>query len=254
MGKIQSVERALKIMEILAEYPDGLGVTELSLKLDVAKSTAHRLLNTLLTYNYISKDVKSDNYILGTQILLIANQVLENLSIVEIAKNEINKLSSITNETVHLCLFDKDEVVYIDKVESNQTIRMHSRIGTRSLMHCTGVGKAILAFLDKEEAEAILLRKGMKAFTDQTITTLDQMWKELEEISKRGFALDNIENEEGIRCVAAPIFDHNKKPIAAISISGPSTRVTFDKAYNELSTFVMETAKSISYELGSKRP
>lgn len=253
MGKIQSVERALKILEILAEYPDGVGVTELSLKLDVAKSTAHRLLNTLLNQHYVSKDVRSDNYVLGTQILLIANQALENLSIVEIAKDEINKLSELTNETVHLCLFDKDEVVYIDKVESNQTIRMHSRIGTRSLMHCTGVGKAILAFLKKEEVKDILSRKGMPAFTDKTITTFDEMWKELEEISTNGFALDDIENEDGIRCVAAPIFDHNKVPIAAISISSPSTRVSFDKAYNEFSKLVMQSATAISYELGSKR-
>lgn len=253
MGKIQSVERALKILEILAEHPEGVGVTELSLKLDVAKSTAHRLLNTLLNQHYVSKDVRSDNYILGTQILLIANQVLENLSIVEIAKDEINKLSELTNETVHLCLFDKDEVVYIDKVESNQTIRMHSRIGTRSLMHCTGVGKAILAFLNKDEVENILRRKGMPAFTDKTITSLNEMWVELEKISKNGFALDNIENEDGIRCVAAPIFDHNKAPIAAISISSPSTRVSYDKAYNEFSKLVIESATAISYELGLKK-
>lgn len=252
MGKIQSVERALKILEILADYPDGVGVTELSLKLDVAKSTAHRLLNTLSDHHYVSKDTKTDSYVLGTQILLIANQVQENLSIVEIAKDEIINLSLLTNETVHLCLFDKDEIVYIDKVESNQTIRMHSRIGTRSLMHCTGVGKSILAFLDKEEVEAILSRKGMIVRTNNTISNLEDMWVELERISKNGFAIDNIENEEGIRCVAAPIFDHNKRPIAALSISSPSTRVTYDKAYNEFSNYVMQAARSISQQLGSK--
>ncbi|MEI3605191.1 IclR family transcriptional regulator [Pseudogracilibacillus sp. SE30717A] len=253
MGKIQSVERALKILEILAEYPDGVGVTEFSLKLNVAKSTAHRLLNTLLSQHYVAKDERTDNYILGTQILFIANQALENMSIVEIAKAEINKLSDLTNETVHLCLFDKDEVVYIDKVESNQTIRMYSRVGKRSLMHCTGVGKAILAFLKKEEVKEILSRKGMPEFTKKTITTLDEMWQELEKISKDGFALDDIEHEEGIRCVAAPIFDHNKKPIAAISISAPSTRVSFEKATNELSKLVKQSAAAISYDLGSKR-
>lgn len=252
MGKIQSVERALKILEILAEYPEGVGVTELSLKLDVAKSTAHRLLNTLLEQHYVSKDTKTDSYVLGTQILLIANQVQENLSIVEISKAEIHNLSELTNETVHLCLFDKDEIVYIDKVESNQTIRMHSRIGTRSLMHCTGVGKAILAYLDKDEVEDILSRKGMQAKTNNTISNLEDMRIELKKISENGFAIDNIENEEGIRCVAAPIFNHNKKPIAALSISSPSARVTYDKAYKEFSHYVMQSAKSISQQLGSK--
>src|SRR5690625_622281 len=135
-------------MEILTEYPSGIGVTDLSRKLDVAKSTAHRLLTTLLERNFVMKDPITENYKLGTQILYLSNFVLEHNNIRDLSKKTLNHLAKTSKETVHLCIYDKGEVVYIDKVDGNQTIRMHSRIGKRGLMHSTGVGKAMLAYMN----------------------------------------------------------------------------------------------------------
>jgi len=251
MGRIKSVERALEVLEILTNNPHGLGVTELSLKLDIAKSTSHRLLNTLSAYNYVSKDEQTDNYFIGTRVLYIANELLENLNLVNLAKDKINQLSETSNETVHLCLFDSDEVVYIDKVDSNKSIRMHSKIGKRSPMHSTGVGKAILAFLPNEEPKKILQTKNMNKFTENTITSISQMMIELEDINKKGYAIDDIENEEGVRCVAAPIFNHINKPVAAISISGPSNRITLERIQSNLGKDIIDTANFISKKLGN---
>jgi IclR family transcriptional regulator, KDG regulon repressor len=251
MSKVQSVERALDILNILTQYPNGIGVTELSHKLDVAKSTTHRLLYTLLKQNFVMKDTLTDKYKLGTQILYISNFVLENFNIRDIAKKKIEELSRLTNEAVHLCVHDHTEVVYADKVESNQTIRMHSRVGKRALMHCTGVGKAILAFLGEKDVEDILLSKGMEAYTKNTITDIEHMKKELKTIRKNGYSIDNVENEEGIRCIAAPIFDHNQVPIAAISVSGPESRITMERINNELIELIKRTSHEISKELGA---
>ena len=251
MAQVQSVGRALEILNILTQYSHGVGVTELSNRLDVAKSTTHRLLHTLMKYNFVSQDPVTENYKLGTQILYISNFILENLNIRDIAKARIEALSRVTNETVHLCIHENGEVVYVDKVESNQTIRMHSRIGKRGLMHCTAVGKSILAYLDDNEVIQILLSKGMEAHTPNTITDAEQMKKELEIIRKNGYALDNIENEAGIRCIGAPIFDHYQKPIAAISISGPESRITLERIENELIELITSTAYQISRQLGA---
>lgn len=251
MSKVQSVDRALEILEILSQEPRGLGVTALSHRLDVAKSTTHRLLNTLLNRNFVMKD-ENDYYKLGTQVLFLSNYVIENFNIIDIAKSKIKELSDKTNETIHLVFYDNNEVVYIDKAEPEQTIRMHSRIGKRGLMHCTGVGKAILAFMNEEEAERVLKEKGMKAHTPNTITDLELMKVELQKIRSKGFSIDNVENEEGIRCIASPIFDHHQNPIAAISISGPESRVTLERIDKELIDLIKNTAKKISLELGSK--
>nr|WP_309100011.1 IclR family transcriptional regulator [Fredinandcohnia onubensis] len=252
MAQVQSVGRALEILNILTQHPHGIGVTELSNRLDVAKSTTHRLLHTLLDFNFVTQDPVTEKYKLGTQILYISNYILENINIRDVAKAKIEELSRVTNETVHLCIHDNGEVVYVDKVESKRALRMHSRIGKRGLMHCTGVGKSILAYLDEKEVERILLSKGMEAYTSNTITSLEHMKRELETIRKNGYSLDNIENEDGIRCIAAPIFDHEQNPVAAISISGPESRVTMKRIENELIEIITLTARRISRQLGAK--
>lgn len=252
MEKIKSVDRALEILEILTSYPSGIGVTELSNKLNVAKSTTHRLLTTLQYRNFVMKDPITDNYKLGTQILYLSNFILEHNNIRDISKEFLREIADITNETVHLCTYDNGEVVYIDKVEGNHTIRMHSRIGKRGLMHSTGVGKAILAYMDEHKIKDILKEKGMESFTPNTITNQEDLFVELSKIRDKGYAIDNIENELGIRCVAAPIFNYNMSPVAAISISGPENRITHERIENELKDIVKNAAKEISNKLGAR--
>ncbi|WP_017186160.1 IclR family transcriptional regulator [Alkalibacillus haloalkaliphilus] len=249
--KIKSVERSLELLDVLAKHPNGLGVTELANKLDVAKSTVHRMLTTLQEKQFVNQNPNNEYYTLGTHILYLSNFVLENFNIRDLARNRIEELSETTGEAIHLCILDEHEIVYIDKVESNQTIRMHSRIGKRAPVHSTGVGKAMLSHLSKAHVEDILARTEMIAFTQNTITTASDMMDELVKIKEQGYSIDNIENEEGIRCVAAPVLNYNAEPIAAISVSGPVSRITVDRVHNELSKLVLEASNDISKKLGA---
>src|SRR5690625_4689828 len=148
---VQSVDRALRILEILKDERDGLGVTELSTHLEVSKSTVHRLLMSLLKKNFVKKDKNSGKYILGLKLIELGQIVSENIDIRKLAYPYLVQLVEILDETVHLASRDNNKIVYIDKIESSSSIQMYSKIGKRVPLHCTGIGKAILAFLPEEE-------------------------------------------------------------------------------------------------------
>ena len=152
MSNVQSLERALTILNKLSEYPDGIQITRLSEQIGLTKGTLHRLLATLSNMNYVTKDEETDKYKLGLQVLFLSRNLLNNTDVVTVSKPFLEKLSQEVNETVHLCTEDRGEVVYIDKIESSQTVRMYSRIGSRAPMYCTGVGKILLSGMTQEEA------------------------------------------------------------------------------------------------------
>ncbi|WHX40352.1 IclR family transcriptional regulator [Mesobacillus sp. AQ2] len=246
---IQSVSRALHILEILKDYPKGLGVTELAQKLDVAKSTVHRLLMSLEEYDYVQKLGKDSVYRLGLKFIEMNEVVVENLNIVEVARPLIEGLSKSTGEIVHLVMLDNNEIIYIDKVENNSAIRIYSQVGRRGPLHCTGVGKSILAFLSEQEVDRLLSGYTMKRFTENTLTTIEELKTELKSIRENQFSYDNEEHEKGIRCVAAPIFDHRQRPQFAISVTGPLTRMS-DEQLEEIIPKMKETAAEISRRMG----
>ncbi len=250
MAQVQSVERTLSILELLAEHPEGLGITELSRKMELAKSTAHRLLSTLVNRGYVEQKEENGDYRLGIQCLVIASSLLNNLDIRSVAKEALHTLARSSGEVVHLCMQDQYEVVYIDKVESEQTLRMYSQIGRRAFMHCTGVGKALLSGISKEEVDKMIEEKGLPKFTENTITDKEALFKELKLIREIGYAVDEQEHEKGIRCIAAPVFDHNGKAVAAISIAGPAERVTEDRVKEELAKEIVDQSLAISKQLG----
>ncbi|MGD6943194.1 IclR family transcriptional regulator [Cytobacillus gottheilii] len=250
MANVQSLERALTLLNVLSEYPNGIQITRLAEQVGLSKSTVHRLLSTLIDMNYVSKDTETDKYKIGFQIIYISRNVLNNIELIPISKPFLKKLSSDVNETIHLCMEDKGEVVYIDKIESNQTIRMYSRIGSRAPMYCTGVGKVLLSGKDQEQFEEIAAKTDFITRTENTIRSRDELKREVETIRAQGYALDNIENEEGIRCIAAPIYDYTGKIIASFSISGPSSRITMERIDDELQNKIQETARNISKQLG----
>lgn len=249
-NSVQSLYRAMLLLEELASHQDGCGVTYLSNLTGLHKSTVHRLLNTMLSRGYVEKNSETDKYSLGMKILYLGSAILDRMDIRKIAKPLLEGLCSRTDEVVHLSILDNGEAVYIDKVESpNKSIRMYSQIGKRVPLHCTGVGKILLAWLPDREVEYILDKQGMEAYTPNTITDIDAMKEHLKLIRKIGYAFDEIEHEEGIRCVAAPIYDINGKVIASVSVSGPVLHVTKERM-PELTEEVIKTAKSISYQLG----
>ncbi|WP_366924349.1 IclR family transcriptional regulator [Metallumcola ferriviriculae] len=246
---IKSIDKALDVLEILADEKRPIGVTELSKLLVVNKSTLHGTLNTLLNRGYVEQDSESGKYLLGISILGIANAALQNLDLRNKAKPVLKKLSDRHNETVHMVVLRQGEVVYIEKQESVQSIRIHTEIGTRLPAHCTGVGKVLLAWMEPEERKKIFRSYGFPKFTLNTITDEETMERHLAEVRSKGHAIDNEEIEEGLRCVAAPIRDYSGKVIAGISIAGPSLRMPLTKL-EEMSDSVTEAALEISQSLG----
>jgi len=250
---VQSVYRALKLLEYVCTSDDhrGVSLSELSERIGLSKPSVYRLLNTLQAFHFVSKEPETGLYRPGPGLIELAQKGLERFEIRSIALPYLEDLQKKTNETVHLAILDSGEVVYLEKRESTQTIRMYSAVGRRAPAHCTGLGKAILAFLPKDERRRILKEKGLKAYTSKTITSLFEFEAECERIRERGFAFDLGEHEKEIRCVAAPIFDHRGYPVAALSVAVPAFRTDIDQL-KIMGKEVWLTAVRISANLGYK--
>jgi len=246
---VQSLDRALDILEKIVYADKAIGITELSNSLGLHKSTVYRLLATLAYRGYVQQDYENPRYKVGIKLLEIGNIALDRLEIRKEIRPLLEELMTLSGETVHLGILDKGEVVYIDKVESPQTIRMYSSIGKRAPVHCTGLGKALIAFLPPAEINNIIQQKGLKGYTSNTITDKEEFLKHLYEIRLKGYSMDNIEHEEGIRCVAGPIFDHRGEVVAAVSIASPVMRVTEEKV-QEYIKLIKEYTKRMSSVLG----
>ncbi|KAB2490057.1 IclR family transcriptional regulator [Priestia endophytica] len=250
MPNVQSVERALTILNKLSEYPEGIQITRLAEQVGLTKSTLHRLLATLSNLNYVVKDEETDKYKLGLQVLFLSRNLLNDSSIVNVARPYLRKLGQEVNETIHLCIEDNGEVLYIDKIESNQAVQMYSRIGSRAPVYCTGVGKVLLSDMNEERINEILAHTEFIPKTPTTITSKEALLAEIKQVNKQGYALDNAENEAVIRCIAAPIYDHTGHIVASFSISGPSNRVTEEAIQSNLIDKVKQYTKDISKSLG----
>jgi IclR family KDG regulon transcriptional repressor len=228
-SSVQAVDRALLIIDFLKEDVSGLGITELAKRLDLAKSTVHRLLTSLRNKGYVKQDPVSMKYHLGLRFIELGSLVSQSLEIRKIAAPYMKQLVEETGETSHLVTLEDGEIIYIEKIESPYTMRMYSLIGKRAPVHCTGAGKAILAYVDEEKTAQIIKEKGLNKFTETTIVTWDHLMTELKETRERGYSIDNEEHEAGIRCVAAAIFNHHGEMVAGLSIAGPTMRMTPEK-------------------------
>jgi IclR family transcriptional regulator, KDG regulon repressor len=249
---VKSVSRALHIIDIVSSEKDGLGVTEIAKQMDINKSSVYRILSTLVQYGYIEQDKETERYKLGYKFLDISSKLLESIDLRREAKPYLRELEKETNEVIHLVVYDQGEVIYIEKLEGTETLRMHSKVGKRAPMHCTGVGKAILAHLPLNVVLEIIERKGLPKHTDFTITDRDALLKELEKVKQKGYALDLEENEYGIRCIAVPIFDYSGNVVAAVSISGPTIRMT-DERIEKLQERIRHIGRQISERLGYRQ-
>ncbi|MBX6353873.1 MAG: IclR family transcriptional regulator [Thermoflavifilum sp.] len=246
---VKSVEKACLLLEVVSDYPEGISVTELAEQVGMYKSTAHRLLNTLMRRGFIEQDRRTGRYKLGYTLLDLGMKLLSSIDLRREALPFLRELAIESNEVVHLALLDQGEMVYIEKVESSNTVRMHSRVGKRVPAHATGLGKVILAYLPRAETLALLDRYGLSPLTDRTITDRQAFLQCLEEVRRLGYAVDVEENEIGICCVAAPIFDHTGRVVAACSVSGPSLRMTPERM-EALRPLVKAAGLRISERLG----
>ncbi|GAA2878564.1 IclR family transcriptional regulator [Streptosporangium fragile] len=249
-----SLRRALAVLEYVRDHAGaghGLSLTRLAEALGLSKSTVLRLTAPLVESRLLERDRRTGAYRLGNGALHLGQAYLATLDLRTVSAEESHRLMSEVRETVHLVVYDPPDVVYIDKVENETNVRMASRIGSRAPLYCTAVGKAILAWQPDEDVEKAVAA-GMPPITRHTITDAARLRAELSRIRQRGYAVDDRENEPEVRCVAAPIFNHNDAAFSAISVSGLTSRITAARV-RDLGPLVAETALRISRKLGSTR-
>lgn len=250
LGKVQSLDKALNIMKLLAEKGQDMKLTEISDELDINKSTLHGLMSTLKFHGFVDQDEETQKYKLGIYLIQLGERAARSLDIIKLTSPTIDAVSKKLQETVHIGRLDGRDVIYVNKKESEQSMRIYTTIGTRNPAHCTGVGKAIMAYIEDENFYNNIPDK-LESITAKTITSKKKLFKEFQEIRERGYALDDEENNVGLTCVAAPIFDHTGKVRYGISVSGPTIRMTENKIKETIQE-VKDAALEISRKLGYK--
>ncbi len=245
----QVLDRTFQIFDILADGSAGHGVTELAEKLNLHKSTAHRLIMVLESSRYVERDASTGKYRLGSRILELGLSALSKLDVYEIARPFLRELVNETGETAHIGVLRDGEVVSIVNVESTQAIRTPSTVGTRHPAHSSSLGKVILAFSEPGEVDKFLIGRTLEAFTRNTITSPAYFIHEIETIRRNGYAIDDEEREEGLRCIGAPVRSSSGEVIASVSVSGPIFRMTRDRI-EPFAKAVVVTAEKISASLG----
>ncbi|PYN81804.1 MAG: IclR family transcriptional regulator [Candidatus Rokuibacteriota bacterium] len=245
---LRSVNNALAVLESFSVERPELGVTELSQALGLGKSTVHRLLTSLAARGYVRKNPQTERYCLGFKAFEVGSLAAGRGAIREIVAPFLRSLMLASKETVHLGVLDEGDVVYIDKIESDQPLQMYSRIGRRAPLHCTALGKALLAWEPKESVERFLRRR-LRAYTPSTRTDPDLLRQELAKIRASRHALDEEEFAVGLKCVAAPLFDHTRRAVASLGIAGPAVRLS-DERLPRLTSLVREAAGGASRALG----
>ncbi len=248
--KNSSIEKAFAILSVFSQNGGRfeLGVGEISKVLKMHKSTVHRFLRSMEKVGVIERNNETGKYRLGLKLYELGNSVSLKKIMVDRARKYLEDLHWYLNETVHFATLKNGEVVYLDKIIADRNFVIISEVGKRLPAHCTGLGKAMLAFLSESDVKRIIKEKGLKKFTKNTITNKKDLFEELKKIRECGYAIDNEEIEDGLRCIAAPIFNGDGEVIAAVSISGPSSRIN-ETTYEEYSKHVIKTARLISEEL-----
>jgi IclR family KDG regulon transcriptional repressor len=250
---VQAIARASVILDALGRHPRGISVRDLSATVHLPKGTTHRLLASLAHDGFVRQDAVTRDYFLGFKLVELGNLLIDQLDFRSVARPFLLDLADTTGETVHMVVLDQNEVVYIDKVDfaaKPRGLGMVSRIGLRIPAHSCAVGKIFLAQFSQDMLTAFIEEKGLAGRTENTITEPQKLEQHLALVRKHGYAVDDEENEKGIRCVAAPVLNEKGQVVAAISISGPTIRISRKMAQETLRQQVMQTAFEISRQLG----
>ena len=253
---VQTIERVSLILEMVGQNPQGMSIRDLSAGLKLPKGTIHRLLSSLSYFGYIRQDPETKSYFLGLKLMELNAQLGNQLDFRKVAEPILRDLAEKTKQTAHMVILDRDEVVYVEKIETEQPaggLKMASRVGSRNPVHSSAVGKMLLSYFPEEVVEVFLREKGLPRRTANTITDPQAVSGASEDRPKPGlFAIDDEENEQGIRCLGAPIFDGRGRPVAAISVSGPVFQMTKKFVQDVVKKEVMAAAAEISERLGFK--
>jgi DNA-binding IclR family transcriptional regulator len=246
---VPALERALSALEVLASSRHGLTLPELSAALKVPKSSAHSLLLTLERRGYLHRNAKTNRYLFGLQLFSLANMALAGIELREKAAPFLRALTGRSRLTAHLAVLDHHEAVLIDKAEPPGVFKLATWLGKRMELHCTSLGKAMLAYFTEEELEQVVRQRGMPRHNDNTIASAKRLRDELAKVRRNGYAIDDEEDEIGYRCIGAPIFDRAGKVIGSVSVSGSLEQVP-PEMLPKIAEQVKQCGGSISAILG----
>lgn len=246
---VPSIDRALAVMELLAQSKVGFSISEISRKLKLPKSSVHLLVGTLERRGYLQRNALSGKYSFGLKLISLSRAALESLDLREEAKPFLQALMRRTALTVHMAMLERNEAVIIEKVECPGLLRLATWVGRRLDVNCSAVGKALIAFLSEEDFDQQFKDKVLARNNENTIVSISKLKRELERVRKLGFSFEDEEGEIGFRCIGAPIFDFTNKVVAAISVAGTTAQIEAEKV-PELARIVKDTAAHISSRLG----
>ncbi|WP_318587446.1 DNA-binding transcriptional regulator KdgR [Enterobacter hormaechei] len=246
---VSSVLKVFGILQALGEERE-IGITELSQRVMMSKSTVYRFLQTMKSLGYVAQEGESEKYSLTLKLFELGGaRALQNVDLIRSADIQMRELSRLTKETIHLGALDEDSIVYIHKIDSMYNLRMYSRIGRRNPLYSTAIGKVLLAWRDREEVKQILDGVEYKRSTDRTITSTDELLSVLDNVREQGYGEDNEEQEEGLRCIGVPVFDRFGVVIAGLSISFPTLRFSEERLH-EYVAILHTAARKISEQMG----
>lgn len=247
---LSTLDKGLRVLEALSRSSTGSeSLTTLSRAVGLHRTTVFRILGTLRARGYVIRESDTDRYRLGVRVLTLAGAVLDDLDVRQVARPALEDLRQRARELVFLTVQDRGEVVTVERLDSPQPLTLRVQIGARRPVHCTAAGKAFLAVMPEAEREAIL-QKPLAAFTAHTITAPDQIRQQLAEVRQRGFAWDDEEYFDGVRCVAAPVFGIERRIVGVVSLAAPTMRTPWERLWR-LGSEVRATARAISERLGA---
>jgi IclR family acetate operon transcriptional repressor len=252
-GGVQSVDRALLIIETLSEDDEGYRLSDLAVRTGLSTSTAHRLLATLEKRRFVQFDRYESKWHVGAQSFTVGATFARRRNFTAQAMPYLRKLRDQSRETANLAVVDDEAIIVLTRMESREIMRSLTKVGGRVAMVASGVGKAVLATYSDEDVNAIIRRQGMPRLTEKSIVRPGELFRELQEIRRRGYAVDDEEARMGLRCVAAVVYSDCSEPLAAISVSGMTSRVTDDRL-PALGRMVREVAAELTVALGGVMP
>lgn len=251
-ASVQALDRGLVLLQIIADA-DGLSLTSIAQRAGIAPSTAHRILATLKASGFVECDDARGGYLIGVRAFKIGAAFLRNRKLVDIGRRTLRKLMQSSGETTNIAIENDGGVIYLSQFESHNSIRAFHRPGARGPLHATALGKAILSTLPDKDVQKMLHHIGLPRFTAGTIVDAKQLLGDLALVRKRGWAVDDEEREVGLRCLGAPIFNEHGEALGAISVSGPTVRMT-EERLGELGPMVKRAAAEITERIGGVMP
>ncbi|MDA9492193.1 MULTISPECIES: IclR family transcriptional regulator [Bradyrhizobium] len=252
-GGVQSVDRALSILETLAEDDEGYRLSDLAVRTGLSASTVHRLLATLESRRFVQFDRAESKWHVGVRSFTVGASFARRRNFSTQAIPYLRKLRDLTRETANLAVVDDEFIIVLTRMESREIMRSLTQVGGRVAMVTSGVGKAVLATYSDEDVGAVIRHHGMPRLTEKSIVRPGDLFKELATIRKQGFAIDDEEACMGLRCIAAVVYNDCAEPLAAISVSGMTSRLTDDRL-PEIGQIVREVAGELTVALGGVMP